>query len=93
MPIREGDTVIFYLNTGGFPLASDAWNHMWTFAKELQPAAGPRIDYMFQNRLAQPDVPIPMPPYPFLHNRQISNQEKLVRIQHYMDKLQYNHTG
>ena len=38
MPIREGDTIIFYVNTGGFPMSSDAWSHMFEYAKELQPS-------------------------------------------------------
>jgi hypothetical protein len=38
VPIKEGNSVIFYINTGGFPLMSDAWSQMWSYAKELQPS-------------------------------------------------------
>lgn len=37
VPIREGETTIFYVNTGGFPLQDETCMKMYEFAKELQP--------------------------------------------------------
>ena len=38
MSIREGDTIIFYVNNGPFPLRNETYFKMWEFAKELQPS-------------------------------------------------------
>ena len=40
-----------------------------------------------------PDHQVPIPPYNYISNKKISNAEKLEKIQKYIDKLQYNHTG
>jgi hypothetical protein len=93
LPIKEGDVTIFYLNTGGFPLTPDSWSQMWQFAKELQPRANHKLNAIQENRTDLNDVPIPVPPYSTLTNKNISNEEKLYKIQGFMDKLQYNHTG
>jgi hypothetical protein len=47
VPIKEGNSVIFYINTGGFPLMSDAWSQMWSYAKELQPSGKITTDKRF----------------------------------------------
>lgn len=36
---------------------------------------------------------MPQAPYPILHNRDITSEEKIEKIQNFIDKLQYNHTG
>jgi hypothetical protein len=40
-----------------------------------------------------PDVAFPVVPYTFLVNKKNSIKEKLEKIQEYINKLQYNHTG
>ena len=51
------------------------------------------IDLLANRRDQLPDVPKPVPPYACLYNRELTNYEKIDRIQNYIDKLQYNHTG
>lgn len=36
---------------------------------------------------------MPVVPYTILSNKVISNTEKIEKIQNYIEKLQYNHTG
>ena len=91
MPIKEGDTIIFYINTGGFPLINDAWLQMWQYAKELQPSAADKLDRI--KNLDLPDHQVPIAPFNHIYNKKMSNSEKLDKIQNYIDKLQYNHTG
>ena len=93
MPIKEGEAIIFYLNTGGFPLTHDSWSQMWQFAKELQPNAFQKLNSIRENSVDLKNFPVPTPPYYILTNKQISNEEKLGKIQIFMDTLQYNHTG
>jgi hypothetical protein len=40
-----------------------------------------------------PDVEFPVVPYTFLANKKNSIKEKLDKIQEFINKLQYNHTG
>jgi hypothetical protein len=93
LPIKEGEQTIFYLNTGGFPLTPESWSQMWQFAKELQPTARQKLSSLQENRTDLTEMPVPVPPFLTLSNKSISNEEKLYKIQGYMDKLQYNHTG
>ncbi|RNA44325.1 vasohibin-2 isoform X1 [Brachionus plicatilis] len=93
VPIKEGKNVIFYLNTGGYPLNNDVWDHMWSYAKELQPSASEKIEYIQKNKDKLPNVEVPVVPYSILSNKMISNSQKIEKIQNYIEKLQYNHTG
>jgi len=92
MPIREGDTIIFYVNTSGFPLSKETTEQMWSFAKELQPQAADLISKLeAKDDYAQ--VAMLAPPHNHLNSPKLSTEEKLDKIQEYIDKLQYNHTG
>lgn len=93
MPIKEGDTIIFYINTGGFPLINDAWSQMWQYAKELQPSAADKLERIKLTKEDLPDHQVPVAPFNHIYNKKLSNAEKLEKIQIYIDKLQYNHTG
>ncbi|CAF0745736.1 unnamed protein product [Brachionus calyciflorus] len=93
VPVKEGNKIIFYLNTGGFPLSNDVLSQMWTYAKELQPTAAEKINQIQNNKEKLADAEVPIPPYVQLNNKSYTNANKLERIQEYIDKLQYNHTG
>lgn len=51
------------------------------------------MNFIQQNKEKIPNVEFPVPPYSILTNKSLSNSEKLEKIQNFIDKLQYNHTG
>ena len=93
MPIKEGDNILFYINTGGFPLDKDAWNHLWVHAQELQPSASSKMQIIQEKKDKLPDVAFPTVPYSSLINKKYTIKEKIEKIQDFINKLQYNHTG
>lgn len=46
-----------------------------------------------ENKHNLPDVTMPQPPYSAIYNKQMPCNEKIEKIQNYIFKLQYNHTG
>lgn len=93
VPIRESDTIIFYINTGPFPLRNETYSKMWDFAKELQPSAAEEIDKISNKNYFNESPCIPQTPFNFLNNPKLINHEKIEKINEYIQKLQYNHTG
>lgn len=46
-----------------------------------------------ENKAKINEIEYPIPPYNYLYNKNLTNSEKVEKIQNYIDKLQYNHTG
>lgn len=46
-----------------------------------------------ENKFNLPNAELPQPPYQIIYNKQISCADKLDKIQAYISRLQYNHTG
>ena len=66
---------------------------MWQYAKELQPSAADKVDRIKLKIEDVPDHQVPLAPYNYIYNKKMPHAEKLEKIQNYIDKLQYNHTG
>ena len=93
MPIKEGNSVIFYLNLRGFPLDSAGWQQLWSYAQELQPKALDELRDIRDRAARLEDVDVPQAPFAQLNSRRIGADDKVARIQRYIDELKYNHTG
>lgn len=66
---------------------------MYCFAKELQYNATEEIEKLEDLKDPIEEHPIPTPPFSHLCNSRLSNVQKCEKIQEFINKLQYNHTG
>ena len=65
---------------------------MWDFAKDLQPQTAEEIDKI-SNKKNLKDIPYPLVPFTHLNNPKLLNSEKVEKLNEFIQKLQYNHTG
>ena len=81
----------FLINRSGLPFDELTWNELWEFAGHSFPEAKMTLKEIQTAPLLE-DVPIPIPP-----GIGIAKQGRVIdyleRIQEYMKKLTYNHTG
>jgi tubulinyl-Tyr carboxypeptidase len=66
---------------------------MYSFAKELQANATDEIEKLEELKDSIEEYPPLTPPFSHLCNSRLSNAQKCEKMQEYINKLQYNHTG
>lgn len=59
----------------------------------LKQLAAQDFQHIQENKHNLPNADVPQPPYSLIYNKQASSFEKLEKLQNYINKLQYNHTG
>ncbi|KAK3749758.1 hypothetical protein RRG08_046263 [Elysia crispata] len=87
---HEENGVLFWINKSGFPIDDHTWDRMWEHASKIHPQ-GHDIVCNIRHRSDLPQIPVPQAPLSF--GVTLSVQERLKKIQDYMNDLQYNHTG
>ena len=80
------DKYWWHVNKGGFPIQSDTWEKMWNYVAVTHPE-GDQVAMKIRGKAHRK---IPIPPLPGLA---YPAQNCLLRIQQYMQGLQYNYTG
>lgn len=78
----------WHVNKGGFPIPTHTWEKMWDHVIVVHPE-GESLACQIRGQ-TQRKVPIPIPP---ALSQKSPVQESLFTVQHYMNQLQYNHTG
>lgn len=86
----EDNGVWFLVNKNGFPVDDVTWDRMWEHVAKIHPD-GPKMTKTVRGNADVPQVPFPAPPVNI--SPILSVFERLEKIQHYMNALQYNHTG
>ncbi|RUS81749.1 hypothetical protein EGW08_010503, partial [Elysia chlorotica] len=87
---HEENGVLFWINKSGFPIDEHTWDRMWDHASKIHP----RGQDMVRSIRNQPDLPqIPVPLAPLSFGAALTVQDRLKKVQDYMNELQYNHTG
>ncbi|GFO48193.1 vasohibin-2 [Plakobranchus ocellatus] len=88
--IHEENGVLFWVNKSGFPIDDHTWDRMWEHAAKIHPE-GPDMVRNIRNKSNLPQIPVPQAPLTF--GASLTVQERLKKVQDYMNELQYNHTG
>ncbi|XP_065919937.1 tubulinyl-Tyr carboxypeptidase 2-like isoform X1 [Dysidea avara] len=78
----------WHVNKGGFPIASDTWDKMWYYVRQVHPD-GEQVEVSIRGEL-HAKVSYPVPP---VITSSSSVTGALASIQDYLLQLQYNHTG
>ena len=81
----------FLINRSGLPFDELTWNELWEFASHLHPEAKLTLREI-QSAPSLIDLPHPLPPSASLA-RQGRTVEYVEKVQDYLKKLTYNHTG
>lgn len=87
---NEENGVWWLVNKNGFPIDEITWSKMWDHVSKVHPE-GVKMTRTIRGNAELPQVPFPVPPINF--SPTLSVLERLEKIQHYMNLLQYNHTG
>ncbi|GFR57979.1 vasohibin-2 [Elysia marginata] len=97
---HEENGVLFWVNKSGFPIDDHTWDRMWDHAARIHPL-GVDMVRNIRNKSDLPQIPVPQAPLSF--GATLSVQERLKKVQDYMNELQYplkdklrrqyNHTG
>ena len=78
----------WHVNKGGFPISEATWEKMWDYVVATHPE-GASVAASIRGKTCK-KMPISSPPVVSPAN---SVKENLLRVQKYLEELQYNHTG
>ena len=78
----------WHVNKGGIPVVEATWEKMWDYVVATHPE-GESVAASIRGKACK-KVPIPPPPVVSLA---YSTHDNLLRVQKYLEELQYNHTG
>lgn len=87
-----GSTVVekywWHVNKGGFPIEEATWKKMWDYVIATHPE-GASVATSIRGK-AWKRVPVPSPP---VLNTAYFIKNNVVKVQMYLEELQYNYTG
>ena len=83
------DKYWWHVNKGGFPINEETWKKMWEYVAATHPD-GTDVATSIRGRICKK---MPIPSLPIISDAMYSTTENILAVQHYLEELQYNHTG